>query len=194
MFFIEKETSILIYVGFNCGDNILKYTFNVKGAKNQTMIQRKKRILQIKIVNALESNEGLEDLLGVNDRIIRDIATKFYKTGIISEKQIEFIKKLAQKRKELESVSTEITEGRFKDLFKVISCKEYYDEWSKTKSFKMLIQNSKGHWKAFGNVGMMIEPGTELTLTATFSKSDKDPFFGFFKRLNLLGFENLQNQ
>ncbi|MCF8339808.1 MAG: hypothetical protein K9I82_02450 [Chitinophagaceae bacterium] len=188
MFFVEKEdVQDVIYVGFDCGKNILQYTFDVNGAKKQTMIQRKKRLTQIKISSVLDSNKDLENLLSVNHPIIRNIATSFYQTGNISEKQIDFIGKLAISRKELEAVATEFVEGKVKDVFKVLSCKKYVDDFTNSVKYKVLIENLKGHWKAYGNISTLVEVGTEITASGTFIKSDNDPLFGYFKRLRIVG-------
>jgi hypothetical protein len=187
MFFAEKgDEKSVIYVGFDCGKNILQYTFDVNGAKKQTMIQRKKRLTQIKVSSVLESNKDLENLLSVNHSIIRSIATSFYQTGNISEKQIDFIGKLAISRKELEAVATEFVEGKVKDVFKVISCKKYVDDYTNSAKYKVLIENLKGRWKAYGDISTLVEVGTEITASGTFIKSDNDPLFGYFKRLRIV--------
>jgi hypothetical protein len=184
-FFLDKETSDLIYVGFDCTNNIMKYTFDVEGITKQTMAQRKRRLKQIEIANILAANEGLEELLSVTDKIIREIASKFYSSGKISEKQIGFIKLLAEKRRQLELVATEVVVGRFKGVFKVLSCKGIVDSYTGSVNYKLLIENIEGKWKAYGNIGSLIGIGEEITATATFKKSEKDPLFGFFSRIKL---------
>lgn len=187
MFFVEKGNVLnVIYVGFDCGNNILKYRFDVEGAKKQTLIARKRRLTQIKITEVLDANAGLEDSLAVNDTIVRDIAAKFYNTGILSDKQISFIGSLAERRKQFESIATEFVEGKVKDKFKVLSCKGYICDYSNSTKYKLLIENVNGHWKAYGNLSSMLEVGSEINASGTFVKSDKDPLFGFFKRLRIV--------
>lgn len=186
MFFAEKgNTSNVIFVGFDCGNNIMKYNYDVEGAKKQTMIARKRKLTQIKVAQTLEANVGLEDMLSVNDKIIRDIADRFYKTGNISEKQISFMSELAVKRRQLESIATEFVEGKVKDKFKVLSCKKYTCPYSNSTKYKLLVENVSGSWKAYGNISKLLEVGSEITASGTFVKSDNDPLFGYFKRLRV---------
>jgi hypothetical protein len=140
---------------------------------------------QIEIANILATNEGLEELLSVTDKTIREIASKFYSSGKISEKQIGFIKLLAEKRKQLELVANEVVVGRYKSLFRVISCKGIVDSYTGSVKYKLLIENIEGKWKAYGNVGSLIGVGEEITATATFKKSDNDPLFGYFSRIKV---------
>lgn len=184
-FFLDKETSDLIYVGFDCTNNIMKYTFDVDGITKQTMAQRKRRLKQIEIAKILTSNEGLEETLSVNDNKIREIASNFFSSGKISEKQIEFVKVLAERRRQLELVANEVVVGRYKSLFRVISCKGYTDPYSGSTKYKLLIENVEGKWKAYGNIGSLIGLGEEITATATFKKSDNDPLFGYFSRIKV---------
>jgi hypothetical protein len=184
-FFLDQETSDLIYVGFDCTNNIMKYTFDVQGISKQTMAQRKRRLKQIEIAKILASNEGLEETLSVNDVKIREIASKFFSSGKISEKQIEFVKVLAERRRQLELVANEVVVGRYKSLFRVISCKGIVDSYTGSVKYKLLIENIEGKWKAYGNVGSLIGIGEEITATATFKKSDNDPLFGYFSRIKV---------
>jgi len=184
-FFLDKETSDLIYVGFDCTNNIMKYTFDVEGITKQTMAQRKRRLKQIEIAKILTSNEGLEETLSVNDNKIREIASKFYSSGKISEKQIEFVKVLAERRRQLELVASEVVVGRFKGTFRVLSCKAIIDSYTGATKYKLLIENIEGKWKAYGNVGRLIGIGEEITASATFKKSDNDPLFGYFSRIKV---------
>ena len=184
-FFLDKETSNLIYVGFDCTNNIMKYTFDVEGVTKQTMIQRKRRLKQIQIANILAANENLEETLSINDNKIREIASKFYSSGKISEKQIEFVKVLAERRRQLELVANEVVVGRFKGVFRVLSCKGIVDSYNHSVKYKLLIENVEGKWKAYGNVGSLIGLGEEITATATFKKSDNDPLFGYFSRIKV---------
>ena len=187
MFFVEKENvSNVIYVGFDCGKNILQYTFDVSGAKKQTMIERKRRLTQMKVTEVLDANAGLEDSLAANDTIIRDISAKFYKTGVLSDKQISFINSLAERRKQFESIATEFVEGKIKDKFKVLSCKGYTCMYSNSLKYKLLLENVNGRWKSYGNLATKLEVGSEITASGTFVKSDTDPLFGFFKRLRIV--------
>lgn len=184
-FFLDKETSDLIYVGFDCTNNIMKYRFDVEGVTKQTMVQRKKRLKQIQIANILASNENLEETLTVNDNTIRKIASDFYSSGKISEKQIEFVKVLAERRRQLELVANEVVVGRFKGVFRVISCKGFTDSYNNSVKYKLLIENIEGKWKAYGNIGNPIGIGEEITATATFKKSNNDPLFGYFSRIKV---------
>jgi hypothetical protein len=75
--------------------------------------------------------------------------------------------------------------GRYKSLFRVISCKGIVDSYTGSVKYKLLIENIEGKWKAYGNVGSLIGLGEEITATATFKKSDNDPLFGYFSRIKV---------
>ena len=97
----------------------------------------------------MTSNEGLEETLSVNDIKIREIASKFFSSGKISEKQIEFVKVLAERRRQLELVANEVVVGRYKSLFRVISCKGIVDSYTGSVKYKLLIENIE-HREQFG--------------------------------------------
>ena len=86
---------------------------------------------------------------------------------------------------QLELVANEVVVGRFKGVFRVLSCKGIVDSYNHSVKYKLLIENVEGKWKAYGNVGSLIGLGEEITATATFKKSDNDPLFGYFSRIKV---------
>lgn len=168
-FFQNNKTLEMIFVGFDCANNIMKFRFDIEGAKKQTMAARKQREKIMKINSILEANPGLDSLLEVNDKTIRSIAEKFRQYASLSEKQISFIKSLAERRLKFESSSKEAVEGKFEGELTILSAKWYTAEaYGVSKiGLKVLLQHADG-WKSYGNLsfdGQVMKSGDVIFTT-----------------------------
>jgi hypothetical protein len=181
-FFSDKNNDI-IFVGFDCTGNILKYRNEVQGIKKQTLLERRKFERAKQIDAIFNANEGLEEALKVNDRTIANIAQSLKKYATISDKQIAFVFKLAEKRKEFEVTAKKAIEGKFEGEFKVLSCKWYKDAFTEL-GYKVLLESVEG-WKAYGKYANKLDIGITIKAAATFKPAETDEFFAYFKRLRI---------
>jgi hypothetical protein len=191
-FFKNKENSSIIYVGFDCADGLMKYRFNVAGAKKQTVAERRKKEVLNSIEKTFAENPTLENALGANNKIVREIAQKFVQYGTISPKQIAFVHKLAAERKEYESQSTPTPNGKVEGEFKILSVKPTLIQQPYGNSYwtnKVLIQSVEFGWKAWGNISddklNELKKGDIINGKFNVSSSKNDPYFGFFKRFTI---------
>lgn len=203
IFFENKEDGSVIAAGLDCAKQVMNYMVNTEALKKESMKARKKRELTEKIEKAFSENEGLEDLLGVNDKIIREIASKFYLYGNISEKQISFIKSLAEKRLSFESKANVCPAGRIEDVFVVLSHKVVNDEFYGTincvlmenkasgykvyyKGTSVFAQTKKVSYSGYESIETCSLPkGEEIKVKGTITPTEKDPYFGIMKRPSL---------
>lgn len=144
IYFRNIQTRTYIVSGLDCAHSMLKYNFNVEGARKQSLAARRKRDTLNKCVAVLEAHPGLEEALNVNDFKIREISKNFYRFGKLSDKQIAFINALASKRIAFEAASKPLTAGKIKDSeWTILSIKpkfayDEFDRWS------VLLQNADG--------------------------------------------------
>lgn len=124
-----------------------------------------------------------------------DIWGKVERYSDISEKQAAFVERMLgwldeaeQKRVEREAATAavvasgvQVPEGRIVVEGEVLSTKWVDNDYGSTQ--KMLVQNEAG-WKVWGSVpsSLDVDKGDRVQFTATVTKSDDDPLFGFFKR------------
>jgi hypothetical protein len=192
VFFEQEESGIVIAVGLDCSRNVLNYIVNESAIKDESMKKRKKREVAEKIEAVLNMNEGLEDVLAANDKIVRSIASKFFLNGIISDKQIAFVKSLSEKRKVLESVAGDCPNGIVQDVFVVLSHKIIEDEFFGGLKNVLLLENKLNKYKIYykgatkfsvvdGKMSCL-DKGHEITLKGTITQSKNDKLFGFIKR------------
>ena len=191
-FFENIETDTLHFFGTDCSNSVMKYKYDVIGAKKQTLATRRKREKINKINLILSENDGLQEALEVNHNIIRSIATNFYKKYFtISDKQIELVHKLAKERIIFETNAKEIPEGKVKDVevtvtsLKIVNKEQWRSQYDKNVCYKehnMIIITHLDGWKAYGRLHGVIV-GDKIKVSGTITKSDKDPYFGFIKRI-----------
>jgi hypothetical protein len=128
----------------------------------------------------------------------RDIVGKLVQYGSVSEKQIDFLRKLAkqiidrpiiQAQRQAESdAAGPVPTGRTQMTGVVLSVKtveretRFYGDAG--LSTKVLIKLENGS-KVYGNRFQNVEKGDTVTFVATVTQSDRDPKFGFFKRPTL---------
>ena len=148
----NTKTGEVITAGLDCAEQIFKYKGLFSGAKKQTLLEKKKRELFNKINEFFSIHPEMEDLLTVNDRRIREMATNFRKYGSLSDKQIAFIKILAEKRVSLESTAKPAPSGKIKNVeYTVLSCKyNGTSMYGNSLSWKVLLQHEDGHKLFYG--------------------------------------------
>jgi hypothetical protein len=192
-FFRNSSDASIIYVGFDCANGIMKYRFDVAGAKKQTVAARRRKEVLNSVEKVLAENPTLEDALTANNKIVREIAQKFVKYGNISPKQIAFVHKLATERKEFESHSSTVPTGKVEGDFKILNVKRSMAQQPFGNSYwtnKVLIQNVDFGWKAYGNISddklNGLEKGSVVSGKFEVSPSSTDAYFGFFKRFTIL--------
>jgi len=132
------------------------------------------------------------------ERTIADIVSKQVKYGSISDRQMDFIRKLIdaiyverpqrealrKQREEEHANAPDAPDGRVTITGTVVSMKVYESERF-GESVKMTVKSDEG-WLAWGSIPSGIsgnvEKGCRVSFTATVTRSDKDPKFGFYKR------------
>lgn len=142
----------LICMGYDCSTN-MNFVFDVKGAKKQTMLARKKAQKLNDIQHLLEVNPGLEDALKTNNKLIRKISDSFKEYAKLSDKQISLVFKLADERKTFETNAKEVVEGKINDEFKIVSAKIKSSTFGRTTTHTIAITcEHKDGWKVYGNL------------------------------------------
>lgn len=213
-FFYNKPTDAVIFVGFDCAKNIMKYRFNVGGVKKQTLAQRKLKIKMDAIQKAFSEYAGLEAALldGEYNKIIRDIRERLFKWGNISPAQVGLVMKIAAQRAEYVQVAKPLPVGKFEGELEVVSTKIVrIDEPSRysprgvlthynqstllkhpTDGWKIWVKNFGG--KAASESEFVAKAGDRVIFKANIEGSEKDPYFGFAKRVNWKFLEQMANQ
>ena len=129
---------------------------------------------------------------GYND-FLADINRKFQKYANLSEKQVAAVQKSMERDVEWAAkraqdaaeaaLALDVPEGRQAIKGEVVSIKWHDSEYGGT--LKMVVKAEQG-WKVWGSVpeaiAVEVEVGDTVTFTATVTRSDRDPKFGFFKR------------
>ena len=123
---------------------------------------------------------------------IYSIVNGVIKYGSVSDKQVEFLKVLIDRHANADRIEAEraaekakalpVPEGKQEVELKVIKVEERESEYG--LQLKMVGVHADG-WVCWGTVPAScgeVEKGDRVRLTATFTRSDKDPKFGFFKR------------
>lgn len=128
---------------------------------------------------------------GVKDRghyILDDMAYRLEKYGSLSNKQIEFARKLvkqaaerAKKIAEQKANAKPVIEGTVTVTGEVLCTKTKESQYG--LQYKMLVLDDRG-FKVWGTnpAALDAERGDRVTFTATVEKSQDDECFGFFKR------------
>lgn len=127
-------------------------------------------------------------------RILVDIVGRLVRHGDLSERQMDFLEKLmrrcmgyraaAEDREKQEAEAranaTPCPEGRM-EVTGVLASTKYNEHWG---YWQMLVIDDRG-FKVWGTLPRALSPddrGSRVRFTATVTRSDKDPLFGFYKR------------
>jgi hypothetical protein len=190
--FRHKQTGEYINVGNVCASKFFCFhsrkSMLVAQAKRVSQERERAKNNRIKAEQYLETRSDLVEAFKVGHSIIKDIHDKLLKYGSISDKQADFVLKLAKEESEKEPepepqpIPTELDGGRSKFTGIILGYKETYsEEWG--ASWKMLFRDDRG-FKLFGGVpsGLNGCQGEPVEFFARINISDKDPCFGFHSR------------
>lgn len=201
-FFYNKLSQELIYVGLDCSQNILKYRFDVNGSKKQTIKDRKERLKLDAIEKAFAENKGLEEVLmdGEYNKIIRDIRERLFKWGTISEKQVDLVMKISAQRAEYVQTAKPLPVGKFEGELEVVSSKvnditELINKYQRTTHTyhvqSVVLKHPQEGWKVWVKNfakdsykrDFPTKQGDKVNVRMSIEVSEKDPYFGFGKRV-----------
>lgn len=193
-FFHNNSRNQLIYVGFDCSQNIMRYRFDVAGAKKQTLKQRKERLKIEAIEAAFAKHEGLEAALldGEYNGLVRDIRDRLLKWGNISDKQVELVMRIAAQRREFVQVAQPVPVGKFEGELEIVSAKVYYDNYAERYNQAVVLQSGEGGWRVWVKNFMRLEGnneaefvkrvGDKVRVRMQIEGNERDAYFGFGKR------------
>lgn len=131
------------------------------------------------------------DTSGTDETIVIDMIRKLISYGSLSDKQIEFLRRLISRidnrdqylaqREAEKAAAQDCPSGRMEIRGTVISIKEvtgYYGD-----ALKMLVKTIDGY-TVYGTIprGLNAEKGAEVVFTATITPSDRDSKHGYFSR------------
>lgn len=158
--------------------------------------------IEIKRAEFQASTGSADFFIGEEQTIINDIVGKLVKYGSLSEKQLNYVRKLAddittgntrEKRKkerearwEAERASAQpCPSGRAQIEGVVIKLREP-DEYAAFPAWKMLLKDNRG-FRVWGSVpralnNLEVDRGDKVRFTAILTPSNDDPKFGFYKR------------
>jgi hypothetical protein len=129
--------------------------------------------------------------------IFADMSRKLVKYGSLSDRQLDFARKLLReymerernggrtdaeiKRDEERAAAPDVPEGRYELTGEVVSVKEHDNGFATT--WKMVVKDDRGFavWMTIPD-SVDVERGTRISVTATITRSDRDAKFGFGKR------------
>jgi len=203
--FYHKATNVYIKTGFDCaekmemGDASMFRVFRtlqgqVKDAREFAKGKQK--------AQAILSDAGLlaawelwqaeySEAFKYEENTVRDIVGKLVKYGSVSDKSLNYVRNLLAKiegraaieakRAEAKALAADVPTGRIQVEGTVVSIKVQDSPFGAVT--KLLVQHATG-WKVWGTKpgNLEIERGTVITFTATVTRSDDDPKFGFYSR------------
>jgi len=218
--FYHEKTNTYIKVGQECAEKFECDPNRFKSVKRRCADVREARAGKAK-AEAILSDNGLEkawDIYTANcanygnslktyeESTIYNIVVNLVKYGQISEKQIQFVKKLffqldnadaiAAQRKVEHEAASECPEGRVEIQGVLLSTKCVDSVYGTT--IKCLIQADQG-FKVWGTLPSDIfgggVKGSRIKIKATVQRSKDDSKFGFYKRPILLEYvEKVENE
>lgn len=151
-----------------------------------TQLQREKNAEEREVF--LANHPGLKDALEVDHYIVADIKSKFIQWRSLSDKQIELVFKIAKEvnnpKPEEIRVPARITNGRQVVEGEVVSIKGYEGYYGYTTKMLVKINETDGHWLAWGTVPNAIsdvERGDKVRFVAKLEQGD-EPHFSRFSR------------
>lgn len=198
--FYHEHHNEMIRVGERCAEKIglaCKSAFDSarrKVASAREYATGKARAhLQLEEANLLRAWDiyVANDTSGTDETIVIDMVRKLISYGSLSDKQIEFMRRLVDRidnreaylaQKETEKAAAkECPTGRMEIRGTIISIKEvtgYYGD-----ALKMLVKTVDGY-TVYGTIprGLDAEKGAEVIFTATITPSDRDSKHGYFSR------------
>jgi uncharacterized ubiquitin-like protein YukD len=185
---VQNEDDKTIHVvGSKCGETISQFGMYAnrlagKSALSMKMAKQKKNRKLF-----LSKYVGLEEALYIeNNPTIKKIRENFVKYNKISEKQVEFVLKLAEKQKVINETCQSVDFSKLEnEELEVVSLKGHESRFGMVT--KILLKSEKG-FKLYGNLNSKdIEVGNIVLFSSNqIEKSRDDAKFGFFKRAKIV--------
>jgi len=187
----HRPSQQIFYIGRQCAQKIIningesaKISSATKRVAERMLCDRNEKTFR---ANASEQVQAALDY-AQNDfapQAMRDMISKVRRFGKLTEKQIDFMVNLQADDVARRAKGGEAPEGKQLVLGVVCSVKKPKNEnHAFAPDFKMTVDLGKGV-KVWGTAPKSITPesvGQKITFKADFTKSNKDPMFGFFKR------------
>ena len=163
------------------------------------MKDRKERLKLDAIEKAFAENKGLEEVLmdGQYNKIIRDIRERLFKWGTISPKQVDLVMKISAQRAEYVQTAKPLPVGKFEGELEVVSTKivneTTAENWGKRTDYtqRALLKHPTDGWKVWVKKwdkdgvesNFKTKQGDKVNVRMNIEVSEKDPYFGFGKRV-----------
>ena len=134
------------------------------------------------------SHPGLQEALGLDHDVLRDMAGKLYRYGSLSVKQVAYAMKLADEvlHPKPEEAHVPAPEGRVDVQGRVVSMKEQDSDWGTVVKMLVKTETQEGSWLCWVTCPDALAAydlrGQEVEFTATLTRSDRDDYFAFGKR------------
>lgn len=191
--FVHQPTGSVIYVGHECAAHVEMGNEDAFSALKKKIHAEQERYRGMLKARKLVHDYGIPELEcgQYSHRILADMWGKLVQYGSLSDKQIEFAKRLIAeaknqtKEREPEPQPTEkAPEGRVLVTgvilgFKRVESAVYGDV------IKMLVRSDVGGWKVFGTRPKSLIAamrGAHVRFTATLKQSPQDEYFAFASR------------
>jgi hypothetical protein len=190
----------VIVVGHQCSGERFglnsRLDFDMKKLHAVIKAAREQAKAKAKAEAYLAANPGLEAILNGNHTILADLKAKLYQWGSLSDKQVALAAKLdrelteraARDAAEAALPKSPVIEGRIQVSGTILGFKEVevprFSHYSSGIAWKMILRDDRG-FKLYGTMPSAVssnDRGKHITFTATVEKSNRDEFFGFFKR------------
>jgi hypothetical protein len=187
----HTPTGMFSLIGRDCAKSINILSESEFKYYSKALAERAK--LKKNLSKFKEANPELVEMLDwakeSTNTFVRDVYNKLRKYGSLSERQISALVRNFEKSKQpvvetVPVVKGDAPEGRQSIKGNVVSIKEYPSQYSNGYYYKMLVELASGA-RVFGTIPKHlsdVEKGDTVEFTATFSRSDKDQSFGFYKK------------
>lgn len=177
-------------LGFANHDAFAAEKIRSKASDAAKRLRRETKAREFAAANGLDLEAFAKEPHASNS-FIQDVLAKLFRYGDLSPRQVEAIKQSAERAAKREqeraaqpAPSAPAPEGRVEVQGVILSIKWKDSDFSRFGGcFKMLVKLPTGA-KVYGTAPSAydLHAGDEITFTATFERSQKDPFFGFYKR------------
>lgn len=197
--FLHTPTAQLIHIGHICAENTVGLPSKAAAARKRAERAQAEANEKAKRLEATQAwrneNQGLVDFLAAPQThpFLQDMQRALQNYGSLTERQAAATAKFAAKAAEFAARDAEreatkvtpeqpLTEGRREIKGEVVSTKWQDSDYG--TSLKMLVVEADGN-KVWGTVpsahGEEIK-GSQVSFTATVTRSDRDENFGFYRR------------
>lgn len=184
-----------IVVGWECAEQIDTHgdLGNARGDTLSKLEKLRKRYarrqaLRSFVADSRRSTDTLLQDLKSEHRIVRDIRTRLIQWGSISEAQAGLVRKLAREERERASQPVEVKvpapEGTVTIHGTVVSVKAHESYYGFTTKMTIKVKTDAGVFLVWMTkpAGLNATINSNVVVTATLTRSDRDPSFAFGKR------------